>query len=564
MNQDIFITLLLNIGLMLMLASVLAEFKLVRMWLLRREGSYASQVPLAIMFGLISILSTYTGVQVQGAIVNTRVIGVLAAGLLGGPMVGLGASVIASIHRYLFDIGGFTAVACAVSTLVEGAIGAAAYRHFQRGRATAGSIAGITALAEIGQMVIILLLARPFDAALQLVRVISAPMIVLNSFGMVMFFAIFNRVFKERDLEISYQQSLALAIADRCLPALRNGLKNRQSMGEAVQIICEAAPDYRVVIFSRDEVLADSMSPPLRTLPCVVLEAMRTKSTIAVQEAPETDELYQLLDKHCAIVAPLKQKGEPIGALMVITKQQWLTSEADIGFVDGLAKLFSTMLELSELSYQTHLRRKAEFRALQAQINPHFLYNALNTLASICREEPDRTRDLLLVLGNYFRHTLEINKEYIPLCDEIESVKCYLLLEYARFEDSLQVSWQVEPNLYCMVPPLILQPIVENAVKHGVDADGMRRLTIRVWQEESYVCLAVQDHGHGFPQAVLEKLFHKKSSSYSGLFNVHRRLKSIYGEEHGLEIASSEAGSSVSFRIPHGEEQRPEFMERGV
>lgn len=550
MNQGIFSTLLLNIGLMLMLASVLAEVKLVRHWLLLRDHSFGRQFPLTLMFGLISILSTYTGGQVQGAIVNTRVIGVLAAGLLGGPSVGIGTAIIGGIHRYLFDISGFTSLACAVSTLVEGFIGAAAYGHFQRGKATALSIALMAAIAEVGQMVIILLLAKPFDAALQLVRVISGPMIILNSFGMVMFFSIFNRIYKERDLEISRQQSLALTIAEQCLHELRNGLQNQKAMGETVRVICAAMPDYRVVILSKEEVLADSGMPALQRVPTAAHEAMYAGITISAQEAPPEDELHLLLNKHCAIASPLKQKGEPIGALMVLTKQQWLTSEADVSFVDGLAKLFSTMLELSEVANQTQLRRKAEFRALQAQINPHFLYNALNTLASCCREDPDLTRSLLLVLGNYFRHTLEINKEYIPLSDEVEAVRCYLLLEYARFEDNLQVHWEIDPALSCMVPPLILQPIVENAVKHGANAVGIRHVSISIRQEAEHACLAVQDQGHGFPQKVLERLLETDVGGYSGLFNVHRRLKSIYGEENGLKIASDDAGSRVSFCIP--------------
>ena len=550
MNQEVFVTLLLNIGLLLMLASILAEIKLVRVWLLQRERSIGSQLALAVMFGLISILSTYTGAQVQGAIVNTRVIGVLAAGLLGGPVSGIGAAVIGGIHRYLFDIGGFTALACAVSTLLEGVIGVAAYRHFQQGKASTVSVALITALAEVGQMAVILLLAKPFSAAWALVQIIAAPMIILNSFGMVMFFTVFNRVFRERDLEISHQQSLALAIAEHCLPELRNGLQNKEAMRETVRLIRASMPDYRVVIFSRDEVLADSDENPLQTVPLAAREAMEAKEALTVQEAPEEDELHLLLTKQYAIAAPLCQHHEPVGALMVLARRQWLTTEADMGFVDGLAKLFSTMLELSEVSNQTQLLRKAEFRALQAQINPHFLYNALNTLASICREDPNHTRELLLVLGKYFRHTLEINKEFIRLSEEMESVRCYLLLEYARFEENLQVEWATQAGMDCPVPPLILQPIVENAVKHGADAEGIRRVSIRIAAEEGYACFQVRDRGNGFPQDVLERLLEKDGGSYSGLFNVHRRLKSIYGEENGLEISSGKEGSVVSFRIP--------------
>ena len=118
MSNTMFFNLLLNIGLLVLIATMLTKLPMVRSMLLEDSHAMGSRAALAVIFGLVSIFSTYTGVRAQGAIVNTRVIGVLAAGLLGGPYVGIGAAVIGGLHRYLFDIGGFTAVSCAVSTFV--------------------------------------------------------------------------------------------------------------------------------------------------------------------------------------------------------------------------------------------------------------------------------------------------------------------------------------------------------------------------------------------------------------------------------------------------------------
>ena len=134
MSNTMFFNLLLNIGLLVLIATMLTKLPMVRSMLLEDSHAMGSRAALAVIFGLVSIFSTYTGVRAQGAIVNTRVIGVLAAGLLGGPYVGIGAAVIGGLHRYLFDIGGFTAVSCAVSTFVEGLIGSAFSKRFKAGK----------------------------------------------------------------------------------------------------------------------------------------------------------------------------------------------------------------------------------------------------------------------------------------------------------------------------------------------------------------------------------------------------------------------------------------------
>lgn len=156
MGDSIFLNMILNIGLLVLVATLLTKLPVVRHLLLDENHSPAGRCTLAVIFGLVSILSTYTGTNVQGAIVNTRVNGVLAAGLLGGPFVGIGAAVIAGTHRYLFDIGGFTALSCAISTFAEGMLGALFSRYFCRGDWDNLSIFLLTAITELIQMVIIL------------------------------------------------------------------------------------------------------------------------------------------------------------------------------------------------------------------------------------------------------------------------------------------------------------------------------------------------------------------------------------------------------------------------
>ena len=266
--------------------------------------------------------------------------------------------------------------------------------------------------------------------------------------------------------------------------------------------------------------------------------------------AERQDPLYSLLKGHTIIAAPLIEHNEPIGSLTIMVKKQWHTSEANVSFADELARLFSTQLELSDLEYQKKLRRKAELRALQSQVNPHFLYNALNTISYVCRENPDRARELILTLSSYYRQTLENDRYMLSLHTELYHVNSYLELEKARFEEKLSVEIHVAEDLDCMVPSFILQPLVENAVRYGADKSGSRFVSIRAVRRGGLAEISVSDHGPGIPPAVLENLQSGAGNEGVGLENVHRRLKSIYGEENGLQAVNTPEGACVYFTVP--------------
>lgn len=560
MPDNIFLSLTLNIGLLVLVATLLTKVSVVRRMLLDENNSPLSRMALAVIFSGVSILSTYTGIGVQGAIVNTRVIGVIAAGLLGGPSVGVGTAVIAGAHRYLYDIGGFTAVSCALSTFIEGMLGAFFSKYFRRGKWDNFSIFLLTAVAEICQMLIILLIAKPYADALELIKVIAMPMILLNSFGMVAFIGTFNIVFAEQDQEAAGKMRLSFQIVEQCLPHLRRGLQSKPDMEATVQIIFDSIKCSCVMITDRQQVLALQAQPKEKALfemavpPQPAREAMDGQRVVFYSSDQKGHPLHGILKNHVIIAAPLIEMEQSKGSLLLFVKKQWHSSQANVLFADDLAKLFSTQLELSDLDYQRRLRKKAELRALQSQVNPHFLYNALNTVASVCRENPDRARELLRVLATYYRQTLENDRFTIGLHTELYHVSNYLQLEKARFEEKLQVDIQVPEDLHCMVPAFILQPLVENAVKYGADRQGFRHVQITACEEEEGIRIHVIDHGTGFKEEVMQQLYsgyEKESEGGFGLSNVHQRLLSIYGSQNGLHIQSSDQGSDLSFLVPH-------------
>lgn len=555
MSDTIFFSLLLNIGLLVLIATLLTKIPAVRIMLLDDRPSAGSTISLACLFGLVSIISTYTGIRAQGAIVNTRVIGVLAAGLLGGPYVGMGAALIGGLHRYLFDIGGFTALSCALSTLMEGMVGSLFSRRFKMGKISNVGIFLITALVEAGQMIMILLIARPFSAALRLVDVIAFPMIVMNSLGMTVFLGTFNIVFVEEDSQFAEKMRLALGIVEQSLPHLRKGLHSAEDMEATAEIIYRSTACKAILITDTQEILAMKAEPGLSQLKgeallAPLLASIHDLKPTVFDQVEKGDPLYPVLKSHIIVAAPLTTLEQPIGSLTMVVKKHWHRPQANLDFASELARLFSTQLELSSLEYQKKLRQKAEFKALQSQVNPHFLYNALNTISYVCRENPNRARELLLTLSSYYRQTLENDQYMLELHTELYHVASYLELEKARFEEKLQIKWELEENLNCMAPAFILQPLVENAIRYGADKSGKRCVSIRVHTKGDQIEIQVADSGTGFPSEVIQKLFKGECYGGMGLENVHKRLKSIYGEDYGLSIQSSPAGSTVSFCLP--------------
>lgn len=569
MTNSLLWNLTLDIGLLVLIASLLTKNKILRRMLLEKNGSIWGKAALAIVFGLFCILSTYTGVQLEGVIVNTRVIGAFAGGIIGGPLVGIGAGLIGGIHRYLYDINGFTTVACSLATLFAGIIGAIFYPYFQRGKWNETALFLITAILEVVHMAMILLICRPFDIALSLVSTIALPMILLNSFGMLIFIAAFKNVFIEKDQESASKLSLALSIAEKCLPYFRKGLSSREDMKSAVSIILSSAICSSVIITDRQQIIARGRIDTsfdidsFKSLPLPAKQAMEDNQFVILNEAQNDTQkeaqndasLKEILRNYTIISAPLTKMAQPVGCLMVIVKRRWLNLEADISFVKGLATLFSTQLELSEIDYQKRLRQRAEFSALQSQINPHFLYNSLNTLSCICRENPSQARELLMAMATYFRQTLDTDRCMISLKEEMAHVKNYLVLEKARFEDKLDVTIDIPENVNCRVPTLILQPIVENAIKYGVDSHGRRRIGIVAREVSGCIAIKISDCGPGFPPDVLEELRKGTSSGkHVGLSNVQLRLKSIYGKDNNLRITCTSEGSQVEFTITDAKE----------
>jgi two-component system LytT family sensor kinase len=197
---------------------------------------------------------------------------------------------------------------------------------------------------------------------------------------------------------------------------------------------------------------------------------------------------------------------------------------------------------------------EAEVRALRAQISPHFIYNSLGAIASFVRTDPDRARDLLLEFADFTRYSFRRHGEYTTLAEELRSVERYLLLEQARFGDRLRVTLRIAPEvLPVAVPFLCIQPLVENAVRHGLEsAEGGGHIRIVARDQGQECVIEVEDDGVGEdPDVVRRALAGDAALDSIGLGNVDARLRNAFGDDFGLVVETAQgAGTKVAVRVP--------------
>jgi two-component system LytT family sensor kinase len=253
-----------------------------------------------------------------------------------------------------------------------------------------------------------------------------------------------------------------------------------------------------------------------------------------------------------AIVAPLLVGGSRVGSLIALYTSGGRLRVEDTRVAQDAASLVAAQLELSVLEAQGERLASAELRALRAQISPHFIYNALAAVASYIHSRPEEARELLTDFAEFTRYAFRRERPHVHLADELTYVEKYLRLEHARFGDRLRVRLQVAPEiLQAVVPVLSLQPLVENAVRHGVEPrSGTAHITIVGRDLGGDVELRVSDDGPGLDAAAARAAL-DGSRGGIGLPNVHSRLQATFGPGYGLEIESEPGeGTTVVMTLP--------------
>lgn len=513
------------------------------------SGHFSQRLACYVLFSLFCVLGTYFGLAVENAIANTRAIGAVLGGLLGGPLVGFLVGLTGGIHRY--SMGGFTDTACAISTTAEGLLGGLIHNYYVRrgsvDRIFKPSVAMLVLIiAELMQMSIILLVAKPFDQAVHLVKAIALPMLTANALGAALFMSIIQdrkAIYEKYSAAFS---SKALKIAERSVGILSSGF-NEQNTQQIAQIVYEETGVGAVAITDRDKILAFIGIGDDHHLPGTPISSAYTKQAIENCELIYADGYevpYQCsLDAHCklgsALIIPLfGERKKVLGTIKLYEPKQKLFSSINRTLGEGLAKLLSNQILTSRYIEQQRLLLQAELRLLHAQVNPHFLFNALNTISAVIRREPDKARDLIQNLAQFFRRNLKQNIKSVSIKDELAHIRSYLEIELARFSDRLQVDFAIDPQLLdVMVPTFTLQPLVENAIKHGTSSlldKGVIKIKGELVNVNSEILVQLQVVDNAGTYQLNE------NSEGLGLKIVDKRLKNAFGQQYGLQLICKE------------------------
>ncbi|MEZ8147952.1 histidine kinase [Enterovibrio norvegicus] len=553
--MELILSLLQQMCVFLVLAYMLSKTPII-LSLLNISSRLSNKLICYVLFSGFCILGTYFGLQIDDAIANTRAIGAVMGGLFGGPVVGFLVGLTGGIHRY--TLGGFTDVACAISTTAEGLIGG--FLHVYLIKRNRGAqlfnpfvVFGITFVAEAVQMLILLIVAKPFDQAYDLVSAIAAPMIIANAFGAALFMSILQdrkTIFEKYSATFSRR---ALTIADRCVGILHSGF-NSTNAEKIARIIYEETKVGAVAITDKDKILAfvgigDNHHKPNTPISSQsTLDAMTKNSIICLDGAERP---YQCsLSSDCklgsALIIPLRTGDEVVGTIKLYERKHKLFSTINMSMAEGIAQLLSSQILFSGYLEQKSLLTQSEIKLLHAQVNPHFLFNALNTISAIIRRDPDKARQLIQNLSQFFPSNLKQNINTVTLREELAHVDAYLSIEKARFTDRLSVSVEIDSALLeTTLPSFTLQPLVENAIKHGIST-LLEGGTVRIYSEtiNGHTAITVEDNA-GCYQAPDEE------HVGLGLDIVSKRLSHQFGRDASLKITSEpNIFTRMTFIIP--------------
>lgn len=575
---SLFLPLLERVGLIILLANLLMISPFYKKMMYERDKPQVRWV-LIITFSIFAIISNFTGVLVSSSansgigglvalpahnsIANTRTLTIGMSGLIGGPFVGIFVGLISGTVRLLQ--GGTAPYTYFISSLLiglfSGLVGQVSLKKKTYPEIWQGSLCG--ALMEVIQMLCIFIFHPDKAQALALIHTITLPMLVVNALGTGIFLSIILGTLKQEESMKAIQTHDVLELANTTLPFFRQGL-TLESAEQAAKVIMKYMRVSAVSITNRQSILAhvglasDHHIPTKKIITDLSKEVIETGKIHIVRSKNEIGCHYPDCPLAAAIVVPLYVKGKVAG-----TFKLYFSDPDDLTYVEeqlanGLGDIFSSQLELGQMALEQGLLKDAEIKSLQAQVNPHFLFNAINTISALMRIDSEKARYLLLQLGQYFRSNItSTRKNVITVEEELNHLNAYLTIEQARFPNRYQVDINMPDSLKkASIPPFIIQILVENALKHAFPG---RKANNKVWVKLTQMTanileLEVKDNGEGIAKELLSMLGREIVPSNRGtgsaLENLNRRLISLYGTSAHLQIDSSKEGASFKVLIP--------------
>ncbi|UJW34344.1 histidine kinase [Saccharothrix sp. AJ9571] len=346
---------------------------------------------------------------------------------------------------------------------------------------------------------------------------------------------------------------------------------------EAVRRMSKATPDLRRGL---DENSADRITTQmLETLKCVAVGITDADGTLLSWDGEANEHYDDLRDAiavtirrhrrevvgheklpcnhrgNClmrtAVIVPLIVEEQTQAVLIVVGRTR---GKRLVEMADAVSQFVCTQFELARLEDSKLQLQQAEVKALRAQISPHFVYNALNTISSLIRTDPEEARELLQEFADFTRYIFRSSGMFTSLAEELRNIDRYLTIESARFAGKLNVRLKIAPEVLSVVVPfLIIQPLVENAVKHGLwNKPNGGTVTVIAQDHGAEALISVEDDGVGMDPARLSELHDShQSGAHVGLGNINQRMRQLFGDEYALTVETAPgAGMKVTLRVP--------------
>jgi len=574
---SLFVLMLERGGLIIILAYLLVNIPRFQN-VLKERKRMSVKIRLVIVFGLFAVISNFTGVEIaeneivieqlfsqlspESSLANTRVLTIGVSGIIGGPFVGFFVGLISGGIR--FWQGGADPHTYVVSSLLIGLFSGFYGRKFIRKQTlpTIKEGALVGAVMEAVQMICIVALGSDFQESLEVAQFVALPMMLTNSIGTAMFLSIIDSARRQEEQTRAVQTHDVLQLANETLPYFRSGFDEESAM-KAAEIIQRFTKVDAVSITNEHSILAhvgaasDHHKPSKEILTDLSKEVIRTAETKEAHSREVIGCNHAGCPLEAAVVIPLNIRGEIGGTLKFYFTDKNKLTFVERQWAEGLGSIFSSQLELGQAETEARLLQDAEIKSLQAQVNPHFFFNTLNTISALIRVDSEKARSLLIQLSRFFRSNLQgVRTNLMPLSKELEQVEAYRQLEQARFPKRVEMEMTIEEGVEeVLVPPFLIQILIENAFKHAFRSRKTNNnIHVFVQSLNGQVILRVKDNGYGLAPEKIPNVGKAPVSSESGtgsaLENLNKRLVSLFGESAKLQFDSSEEGTTVMCTLP--------------
>jgi len=368
-------------------------------------------------------------------------------------------------------------------------------------------------------------------------------MIFINPIGVVMLVSLSTDIQYNQNLVGANYAEKALRIARKTFEILENGLnyKNVQKLADVI---------YKYVPLAGLEIKIMNFKPAYCGDKGLLLGEYESNYNL------RESKIYESKDKELVnLYQPLFIGTDEIGRI-VFAKHANQIEPADKKLIEGIGNLLSPQIQNTIAKEQKKQLIKSEYKALRAQVNPHFLYNALNAIKTMIRTDSEKAQDLIVDLALFYRKSLSKNEEYISVLEEFKIIMVYTNIQKARFGKRLKIITNLSEDIfYEEMPSFILQPIVENATIHGtskIDLNRVNEIEIKGEKKDGYLLFTIKDTGDGFPEDILNNFYKDKplESSSIGLYNIKKRLSSIFDQDFEISLENIDSGAYVFLKIP--------------